>query len=97
MCGEGPLPPLLLKGLKHHSRWESCAGTPQSWPQEVLRPEAGEQALRALYVQAEEEAAEEGRAQPTGLTLAMKGRGLLQELLRVIGALGRRATSARST
>lgn len=98
MCGEGPLPPPPLKGTEAPFQVGSWhAGTPQSWPPEVLRPEAGEQALRALYVQAEEEAAAEGGAQPTGLTLAMKrAAAFSRNSSRVMGALGRRATSARS-
>lgn len=44
-----------------------------------------------------EEAAAEGRAQPTGLTLAMKrAAAFSRNSSRVMGVLGRRATSARS-
>lgn len=93
------MPPPPLKGAEASFQVGSWhAGTPQSWPPEVLHPEADEQTMRALYVQAEEEeAAAEGGAQPTGLTLAMKrAAAFSRNSSRVMGALGRRATSARS-
>lgn len=68
-------------------------GHPSLAPREVLR-QAGEQALRALYVRRRRRR-RRGGAQPTGLTLAMKrAAAFSRNSLPGHRALGRRATSA---